>query len=96
MKDYLTIRELLEMNFFKGSTLLAGSKGLVNKANNFVILETPEGMDWLKGNEIVITAGHAYINREELKRDLIKSTVNLSFKIKCSCSIPNCSSIEFE
>ncbi|NLD16434.1 MAG: hypothetical protein GX666_02510 [Tissierellia bacterium] len=73
MKDYLTIRELLEMNFFKGSTLLAGSKGLVNKANNFVILETPEGMDWLKGNEIVITAGHAYINREELKRDLIKS-----------------------
>lgn len=72
MKGYLTIRELLEMNFFKGSTLLAGSKGLDNKANNFVILETPDGMSWLKGNEIVITAGYAYLNRDDLKKNLIK------------------------
>lgn len=72
MENYLTIREIIEGNYFKDITLIGGESGLDNKAKNMVVLETPDGMNWLRGNEIVLTAGYAFIDHLENKKELIE------------------------
>ncbi|MSS77054.1 PucR family transcriptional regulator ligand-binding domain-containing protein [Anaerococcus sp. AGMB00486] len=73
MENYLTVRELVDKNYINKSTLIAGRDGLENKAKNILILETPDGMDWLKGNELVLTAGYAFTSNEQYKENLIKT-----------------------
>ena len=73
MRDYITINELLENECFGDCNLVAGMNGLKNKAKDVVVLETPDGVSWFQGNEIVLTAGYAFINEKKYKSEFIKS-----------------------
>lgn len=39
---------------------------------DIIVLETPEGMSWLHGNEIVLTAGYAFHDKKQYKESLIE------------------------
>ncbi|WP_054252682.1 PucR family transcriptional regulator [Neofamilia massiliensis] len=73
MRDYITIKDLLENECFGDCNLVAGMNGLKNKAKDVVVLETPDGVSWFQGNEIVLTAGYAFINEKKYKSEFIKS-----------------------
>lgn len=69
--DSLTIEEVLQLSSLKGSEVLGGHLGLKNRCNHMVILETPEGISWLEGGEFLLTAGYAFYDNEEEKRNII-------------------------
>lgn len=72
MEKYLTIEEIIELNIIEGAKLVAGKNGLANKSKHIIVLETPDGLNWLKGGEILITAGYALVNNEKIKNDFVR------------------------
>lgn len=83
MKDFATIQELLNNNCLGTSNIIAGFDGLNNKARDVVVLETPDGMRWLKGKEIVLTAGYAFINEKKYKTEFIKDAYDYNVAAVC-------------
>lgn len=56
----ITMKEMLEADFFKGFKLLAGGKGLDKQIQGVAILDAPDGFNWTKGREFVITSGYVF------------------------------------
>lgn len=83
MKIYLTVEDIIKNNCLKNATLVARKKGIQNIANNIVVLETPDGMNWLQGNEIVLTAGYAFINDKDYKKQFIKDAYKTNAAALC-------------
>lgn len=69
----LTIKEIIDEKCFGDAQIISGHKGLYNVATNITVLETPDGMEWLRGGEIILTAGYAFINNAVTKNNFIKS-----------------------
>ncbi len=69
--DSLTVEEVLQLSSFSGAEVLGGSIGLKNQCNHMTILETPDGINWLEGGEVLLTAGYAFYNNEEAKQDMV-------------------------
>ena len=72
MEQFITIKELIKMGYFRNEEFISGFNGIENIATNITVLETPDGMSWLKGGEIVLTAGYAFINNMENRNNIIK------------------------
>lgn len=72
MGGNLTVKEVLESKMFANFTIISGKTGIENIADHMIVLETPDGIKWLEGNEIVLTAGHAFVNSKSFKQNLIK------------------------
>jgi purine catabolism regulator len=70
--SYLTVEEALNLTMLSGYEILGGKSGLKNKCKHMTILETPEGIGWLEGEEFLITAGYAFYGRDDLKQSMIK------------------------
>lgn len=70
-EESLSVKEVLELPAFEGYHLLAGEKGLSNRCHHMTILETPEGVSWLEGNEILLTAGYAFTSNDSLKKNMM-------------------------
>ncbi|MDO5688722.1 MAG: PucR family transcriptional regulator ligand-binding domain-containing protein [Tissierellia bacterium] len=71
-KINLTVQEVLSSDYLKEHKLIGGWEGLGKECNNMVTLETPDGMNWVIGKEIVVTAGYAFTHSEMDKYDLIR------------------------
>lgn len=70
-KDSLSVEEVLSLPEFEGYKLLGGKEGIQRRCKHIVILETPMGIDWLEGEEFLLTAGYAFINNEEYKKTML-------------------------
>ncbi|HHZ01770.1 MAG TPA: hypothetical protein GX396_02360 [Tissierellia bacterium] len=71
-RDYIRVEEVLSMPSLEGCQILGGKEGLKNICRHMTILETPDGISWLKGGEFLVTAGYALVGQEEAKENLIK------------------------
>lgn len=69
--DSLAVEEVLHLPVFKKHEILGGKSGLKNQCNHMTILETPEGLDWMEGGEILLTAGYALCNDKKAKQDMM-------------------------
>ena len=67
----LTVEEVLNLPAFTGFKLLGGRSRLQNRCKHIIILETPEGINWLTGGEFLLTAGHAFKDRDDKKKSMI-------------------------
>lgn len=68
----ISIKEVIENNIISESLLVAGREGIDRESSQVIVLETPDGLSWLKGQEIVLTAGYAFINNPEMKDSIIE------------------------
>ncbi|MEL7647920.1 MAG: PucR family transcriptional regulator ligand-binding domain-containing protein [Sedimentibacter sp.] len=73
---FVTVEEALRLPMFGGYEILGGKNGLTNKCKHMTILETPEGISWLKGGEFLVTAGYALYGKEDLKQNMIADAYN--------------------
>lgn len=74
----LTVREMLKAKSFGNYELIAGNRGLDKQIQGVAIQDAPDGVEWTKGREFVITSGyifkgHAnliyeYLDNEKLKK----------------------------
>lgn len=55
-----TVRDILGLEAMKGGEILAGSSGLDREVTGANIVEVPEVHKWLRGGEILFTAGYAW------------------------------------
>ena len=63
--------------------MVSGSSGLNNKSEHLLVLETPDGLSWLRGGEIILTAGYAFINNESIKGEIIKKAYEKNVAAIC-------------
>lgn len=55
----MTVEELLELPTIKGLKLISGNLGVHREISTVTVIDTPDGFQWLKGNEVVITTTYA-------------------------------------
>lgn len=55
----MTVEELLQLPTIKGLKLISGNLGVHRKISTVTVVDTPDGFQWLKGNEVVITTTYA-------------------------------------
>lgn len=71
LQSFVRVRDIFDFNLFPGAKLLGGAKGLDNKSTLIIVLETPNGMEWMQGGEIVLTAGYAFSSSSSARESLI-------------------------
>ncbi|WP_416198417.1 MAG: PucR family transcriptional regulator [Sporanaerobacter sp.] len=82
----LTIREMLNAEFFKDFKLIAGSKGLDKQIQGIAILDAPDGFKWTRGREFVITSGYVFckcpgVFEEYIKTDIFREISGMGIKV---------------
>lgn len=55
----MTVEELLQLPTIKGLKLISGNLGVHREISTVTVVDTPDGFQWLKGNEAVITTTYA-------------------------------------
>ena len=55
----MTVEELLELPTIKGLKLISGNLGVHREISTVTVVDTPDGFQWLRGNEVVITTTYA-------------------------------------
>jgi purine catabolism regulator len=59
----ITVKDVLKTTPFKKGIVIAGEKGLTNPVKTITVAETPDAANWLRGGEIVCTAGFLIKNQ---------------------------------
>lgn len=67
----LTVRQCLEIDAWKDVKVIAGERGLDRKVSFINIMEVPEVVRWMKGGELLLTAGYAFKDNAKLQRELV-------------------------
>lgn len=73
----MTLFELMNIPTLSGLKVIAGNLGIHRDISSVTIVDTPDGFQWLKGNELVITTGYGL---KDTKDSLTKFIENLSHK----------------
>ena len=67
----ITVRQALEVEALRGAKVVAGHKGLDNIISFVNIMEVPEVTKWMKGGELLVTAGFALKDNGDERRRLV-------------------------
>ncbi|CAB1248752.1 PucR family transcriptional regulator [Clostridium sp. WLY-B-L2] len=76
LKNSLLVREVLSIPAFESGRVIAGKNGLDNECRNITIIETPDGIEWLEGDEFLLSAGYAFKD----KKDELDNAVYRAYK----------------
>lgn len=83
----ITVREALERSPLKGAKVLTGDVGLDRTISAVTVMDAPDVINWLKGNEFVITSGYSIkdnpLSLETLISDLARvNAAGLGIKLR--------------
>lgn len=67
----LTVRQVLEIGKLKEAVVVAGHQGLDNEVLFVNIMEVPEVTRWMKGGELLVTAGFVLKDNPNLRKTLL-------------------------
>ena len=56
----ITVRELMKEHYFSGFQVVAGHGGTDHPVSSMAILDAPDGLDWVQGNELVLCSGYVF------------------------------------
>ncbi|KJS20787.1 MAG: hypothetical protein VR72_13525 [Clostridiaceae bacterium BRH_c20a] len=83
---YFTVRELLNLQVLKNSEVLAGNGGLDRQVSNVTFFDAPDAINWVKGNELVVTTMYPFrdtVSQKLLVEELAKKGASaLGIKLK--------------
>ncbi|NLK42919.1 MAG: PucR family transcriptional regulator, partial [Tissierellia bacterium] len=65
--------EMLKAEFFKDFKVIAGHGGLEKQIQGIAILDAPDGYNWTRGREFVISSGYVFKQHPELFYKYLKS-----------------------
>jgi purine catabolism regulator len=87
------VRELLKTSFFKNSQVLAGENGLDRIVASATVIDTPDAVKWLKGNELILTTAYSVKGHTSAQQKLIEDLVDcgsaaLAVKLRHLGSLP--------
>lgn len=67
----ITVRQALEISALKKARVVGGHQGLDNVITFVNIMEVPQVAKWMKGGELLVTAGFTLKDNAQLRRNLI-------------------------
>lgn len=67
----LTVQQALEIGKLQEAVVVAGHQGLDNQILFVNIMEVPEVTKWMKGGELLVTAGFTFKDDPDLRKSLI-------------------------
>lgn len=78
----MNINQIMKFSVFKDAILLAGHAGMENKVSNATFIDAPDGYDWCKEGDFIVTTGYPFVHhhREEGLMQLLEILVEK----KCS------------
>src|SRR5690625_5240366 len=56
----MSVADVMEISPFDGGVVLFGIEGLARPVTAVTVLDSPDGVRWLKGGETVITSGYCF------------------------------------
>ncbi|MFZ5943035.1 MAG: PucR family transcriptional regulator [Bacillota bacterium] len=68
----ITVREALKIGGLRDARIIAGFIGMDREIEHVTVMEVPDIIQWLKGNELILTSGFAISKDEEEQTNLIK------------------------
>jgi len=78
MKHGITVKEALNIGRLKEGKVVAGEKGLDRIVSYIDILEVPDAINWLRGEELILTTGYAIKDRPDIQQNLICELAKLN------------------
>lgn len=69
----ITVAELLQNEFFRDFKVLAGQGGLNNQVQGIAVLDAPDGFQWTKNREFVLSSGYVFHENPTLLEQYVKS-----------------------
>src|SRR5262249_8513395 len=66
----LTVRQILDMNIFAGSSLVAGAGGLDREVRWAHPVDIPHASEWVRSGELLLTTFFGLRDNEEAQRQL--------------------------
>ena len=90
----ISLREILKSQFFKDFKVIAGHGGLDKQIQGLAILDAPDGFNWTKGRELVISSGYIFqqnpgLFEDYIKTDKFKEMSGLGIKLRFLKNIPD-------
>lgn len=70
----ISVREVLDTDFFKDYKVVAGHAGLNKQIQGVAILDAPDGYLWTRGREFVISSGYIFVNNPGLLEEYVNSS----------------------
>lgn len=75
----ISIKTLLEHEFFKDFHIVAGSKGIQKEVQGIAVMDAPDAYRWTKGKELVITSGYSILmDPDSLKKAFEEGLMQLT------------------
>ncbi|QNB46323.1 hypothetical protein BR63_08355 [Thermanaerosceptrum fracticalcis] len=68
----ITVKEALKIGGLRTAKVLAGHGGIDREIKSVTVMEVPDIVQWLKGNELILTSGFAVSKNEEDRIRLIQ------------------------
>lgn len=63
---FLTVAEVFEILSSKmDCDFIAGYNGMNNRCEHIAVWETPDGTDWLRGHEFLLSSGYAMLEYQQ-------------------------------
>ncbi|RKL63699.1 PucR family transcriptional regulator [Thermoanaerobacteraceae bacterium SP2] len=78
MQHGITVKEALNIGRLKEGKVVAGEKGLDRIVSYVDILEVPDAINWLRGEELLLTTGYAIKDRPDIQENLIWELAKLN------------------
>lgn len=69
----LTVREILQAEYFWDFEVIAGEEGIDKQIQGIAILDAPDGFEWTRGKELVISSGYIFHHRPNLLEEYIRT-----------------------
>lgn len=69
----ITIQEMIESEYFQDFKVIAGHRGLDKQIQGIAIFDAPDGFEWVKGRELVISSGYVFQQNPEAFKRFIHS-----------------------
>ncbi len=61
----VTVRDVLALDSMRGTTVLAGARGLDRQVSGVNVMEVPDVVDWVKPQELLVTTGFPLVSGAE-------------------------------
>ncbi|AHM57005.1 sugar diacid utilization regulator [Peptoclostridium acidaminophilum DSM 3953] len=69
----ISVREMLDSDFFKEYKVLAGHGGLNKQIQGIAVLDAPDGYRWTRGREFVVSAGYIFVQNPGLFEEYVQT-----------------------
>jgi len=69
----ITIENILKIESLSGLKILAGQSGIQREVTSVTVVDSPDGNEWVKGGELVLTTGYFMKDDpEEIEKQIVK------------------------